>query len=115
MPAALSAVSLCVRADQIWIGTADNQWTTAANWSGSASPGAADAVIYNNLSTGNLSNWLSQPFSIKGLVVSNAPGPVTIASTTALTCTNGINMVQAAQSLRIAAPLALGTNVITPT
>jgi hypothetical protein len=67
--AALLALSLSVQADQTWQGTFDNQWTTPGNWSGNAPPGATDTVIYNNTSTGNLSNWLSQPFSIKGITL----------------------------------------------
>jgi fibronectin-binding autotransporter adhesin len=104
---ALPSLSV-VAADQTWNGGTDTQWTTTANWSGNALPGAADAVIYNNLSVGQLSNWLSQAFSIKGLVVSNVPGPVSINSTSTLTFTNGINMSQATRSLAIAAPVALG-------
>src|ERR1035441_9992086 len=89
---ALATLNLSVRADQTWTGGTDNQWTTTGNWSGNALPLGADNVIYNNLSTANLSNWLSQAFAIKGLVVSNVPGPVSINSTSTLTVTNGINM-----------------------
>ncbi|PWU18931.1 MAG: hypothetical protein C5B50_07895 [Verrucomicrobia bacterium] len=65
-------------ADQTWLGTVDNQWTNPANWSGNALPGTNDLVIYNALSTSNLSNYLSRPFSVAGIFVSNPPGPVFI-------------------------------------
>src|ERR1035437_345792 len=110
---ALATLSLPARAaDQTWTGGSDNQWTTTGNWSGSALPGATDTVTYNNFSTANLSNWLSLPFAIKGLVVSNVPGPVSINSASTLTFTNGINMANATQPLTIAAPVALSTNVM---
>src|ERR1035441_4904363 len=89
---ALATLNLSALADQTWTGGTDNQWTTTGNWSSNASPVGADTVIYNNLSTADLSNWLSQAFAIKGLVVSNVPGPVSINSTSTLTVTNGINM-----------------------
>src|ERR1035438_3111962 len=111
---ALAALNLSALADQTWTGGTDNQWTMTGNWSGNALPLGADNVIYNNLSTANLSNWLSQAFAIKGLVVSNVPGPVSINSTSTLTVTNGINMTNAAQSLTIAAPVALGASVMGP-
>ena len=111
---ALTTLTLSVRADQTWIGGTDNQWTTAGDWSGAALPAGADQVIYNNLSTANLSNWLSQAFSIKGITVSNVAVPVSINSASTLTVTNGINMTNAAQNLTIAAPLALGSSVMGP-
>ena len=119
---ALAALSLStVAADQTWNGGANNQWTTTANWSGNALPGGTDAVIYNNLSTGHLSNWLAQAFSIKDLVVSNVPGPVSInSSANTLTLTPSflnssnppvaINLSNATYSLTVAASVALGTN-----
>ena len=110
----LATLNLSALADQTWTGGTDNQWTTTGNWSGNALPLGADNVIYNNLFTANLSNWLSQAFAIKGLVVSNVPGPVSINSTSTLTVTNGINMTNAAQSLTIAAPVALGASVMGP-
>ena len=111
---ALCALSLSALADQTWLGGSDNQWTTTANWSGTALPAGADQVVYNNLSTANLSNWLSQAFSIKGITVSNVAAPVSINSASTLTVTNGINMTNAAQSLTIAAPIALGASVMGP-
>ena len=42
-------------------------------------------VIYNGSSTGNLSNWLSQAFSIKGILFTNPAGPVSINSASTLT------------------------------
>ena len=44
---ALATLSLSVLADETWKGATDNQWTTTANWSGSAIPGSTDFVIYN--------------------------------------------------------------------
>src|SRR5579885_2526196 len=81
----LLCLTQSVLADQTWKGVTDNQWTTTGNWSGNALPGSTDLVIYNTTSTANLSNSLSQIFSIKGIVFSNAPGAVSINSSVALT------------------------------
>ena len=107
--------SLSVRADQTWVGASDNQWTTTANWSGNALPSAGDWVIYNNLSTANLSNWLSASFTIGSLIVSNPAGPVSINSDVYSLTLNagtgvGINMTNATQSVTINANVALGAN-----
>src|ERR1017187_2791725 len=75
---ALITLNVSVLADQTWKGTSDNLWTTTGNWSGSAIPTSADNVIYNATSTGNLSNWLSQAFSIKGILFTNPAGPVSL-------------------------------------
>lgn len=112
---ALSLILFClaqpVLADQTWKGTTDNQWTTPGNWSGGALPGLTDLVIYNNTSTANLSNWLSQGFSIKGILFSNVPGSVSINSGNVLTNgASGINMTNVTQNLAITASLALGAN-----
>jgi autotransporter-associated beta strand protein len=111
--AALHLASSALASDQTWKGTSDNQWTTSGDWSGNALPGTGDAVIYNNLSTGNLSNWLGQDFAIKGIVFSNVPAPVSISSANTLTLTNGINMSNALQTLTINAPLTVGTGTTT--
>ncbi|HWI56957.1 MAG TPA: autotransporter-associated beta strand repeat-containing protein, partial [Bacillota bacterium] len=114
--AAFCALGLSVlAADQTWKGTSNNQWSTAANWSGSAVPGAADAVIYNSSSTANLSNWLSAAVSIKSLVLSNLNANVTPSGGvyiggSALTLTNGIDLSQAVTNLNIGTTLALGSS-----
>jgi autotransporter-associated beta strand protein len=110
----LTTLNLSVLADQTWLGGSDNQWTTTANWNGAALPGASDQVVYCNLSTANLSNWLSQAFTIKGFTVSNVPGPVSINSASTLTVPNGINMTNAVQSLTLSAPIALGASIMGP-
>jgi autotransporter-associated beta strand protein len=102
--------------DQTWKGSTDNQWTTPANWSGSALPGSGDLVIYSSLSIANLSNWLAEDFTVKGLLVSNVPAPVSINSANTLTLTPAtagavaVNMSNATQGLTLAGPVALGTN-----
>ena len=124
--AALPILTLPALADQTWEGANGNLWNVQANWSGNALPGATDAVIYNNLSTANLSNWLGQDFTIKDIIVSNAPGAVSIGGANKLTLTPttlnytnigttnlsllGIGMNNAAQNLAISAAVALGTN-----
>ncbi|PWU14942.1 MAG: hypothetical protein C5B50_16200 [Verrucomicrobia bacterium] len=68
--AALFLLSCGAVADETWLGTTDNQWTTPGNWS-TTLPTASDMVVYNSSSTANLSNYLAQGFSIKGLAISN--------------------------------------------
>ena len=119
--AALPILALPVLADQAWKGTTDNLWTTPGNWSGGV-PGSGDVVIYNNLSTANLSNWLGQPFGISGILVSNVPAAFSINDTDPITdpltitpispATNGIDMTKATHSLTISAGVVLGANQI---
>ncbi|MDR3460548.1 MAG: Ig-like domain repeat protein [Verrucomicrobiae bacterium] len=105
----LSVATFSSLADQTWKGTTDNQWTTTGNWSGAAIPGSSDQVAYNASSTGNLSNWLSTPFSIAGILFTNPAGPVSINSASTLTLgAGGINLSNATQTLAISGPVALG-------
>jgi trimeric autotransporter adhesin len=108
---ALASLNLAAVADQTWKGTTDNLWTNTSNWSGSAIPGSTDLVIYNGTSTGNLSNWLSQAFSIKGILFTNPAGPVSINSSSPFTNgASGIAMTNATQPLTITAPLTLASS-----
>src|ERR1035437_5659149 len=109
---ALATLNLSVLADQTWKGTSDNLWSTTANWSGGAAPLAADNVIYNATSTGNLSNWLSSAYTINGILFTNPAGPVSISGSALTFNGGGINMSNATQSLTIAAPVALGASNI---
>ncbi len=107
--AALLALSLASRADETWKGTSDNLWSTTGNWSGNAAPLSTDNVIYNGNSSANLSNWLSSTYSIKGIILTNPSGPVSINSASTLTIgASGINLSNATQTLTISAPVALG-------
>ena len=98
-------------ADQRWVGSSA-LWNATANWSGGALPAATDLAIFNNLSTGNLSNLLGQSFSIKGLVYSNQVTAVSVNVTTnihVLTLgASGVDMASAANNLTLAAPAVLG-------
>lgn len=119
--AALPILALSALADQTWKGTTDNQWNVGGNWSGGV-PGSSDVVIYNNLSTANLSNWLGQPFGIAGILVSNVPTAVSINDTDPINdpltitpispATNGIDMTKATHGLTISAAVVLGANQI---
>src|ERR1035438_1844592 len=84
---ALSILALPALADQTWTGAANNQWNSAANWSGTALPGASDAVIYNSFSLLNLGGVLGEDFAIQGILVSNAPTAVAIGGANTLTLT----------------------------
>lgn len=98
-------------ADQRWTGSSA-LWNATANWSGGALPAATDLAIFNNLSTGNLSNVLGQSFSIKGLVYTNLATAVSINVTTNIhTLTlgaSGVDMTTASSNLTIAASTILG-------
>src|ERR1039457_182997 len=106
----LATLNLSVLADQTWKGTSDNLWPSTGNWSGSAIPGSTDLVIYNASSTGNLSNWLSQAFSIKGISFTNPASPVSLNNSgiTLTLGTSGINMTNCTQPMTISMPVALG-------
>lgn len=113
MAAVAALACLPALADQTWLGTTDNQWTTQANWSGNALPGVGDWVIFNNLSTTNLSTELGQDFTVGTVMVSNPPGPVIIDSpantlTLAAGTGIGINMTNATQPLTISAAVNVG-------
>ena len=113
--AATVLLSQAVQADQTWLGTGDNQWTNTANWNGNALPGSGDWVIYNNLSTANLSNWLGANFTVGSLIISNPAGPVSLNSdvfalTLAAGTGMGINMTNATQPVTVNANVTLGAN-----
>jgi fibronectin-binding autotransporter adhesin len=128
--AACIALVSPVWADQTWEGSLDNQWIVGANWSGNAPPSTSDVLVYNNLSTQNLSNVLGSAYTIQGILFSNVPGPVsindpnasilTLAPTTFLytnvvgSTTNrlplGIGMANATKNLSITTPVTLGVN-----
>ena len=110
---ALSLSALAGFADQTWKGTGDNQWSTLGNWSGGATPGSTDLVIYNATSSANLSNWLGSAYSVKGILFTNPAGPVSINSASTFTSgASGINLSNANQSLTFNAPVALGASQI---
>ena len=70
---ALSLSALAGFADQTWKGTSDNQWSTLGNWSGGATPGSTDLVIYNATSSANLSNWLGSASGYSTCISRSSP------------------------------------------
>lgn len=105
----------------VWTGSSNASWTASGNWSSTnLSPavfqGSDNAVVFNNLSTGNLATVLnlasnpaiSNTFAITSLTVSNPPGPVSISATNLLAIGSFIDLSQASQDLTINSPVYFG-------
>lgn len=105
--AVLSMTGSSLHADEkTWAGAADASWLNGGNWSPSALLSGVDSVLYDSSSTANLSQTLDQSWSITGLKVTTAPGPITIspgAGSFVLTNTGGIDMSAATADLTILA------------
>ncbi len=110
----LSAISVrdLGGANKIWLGSSSTSWGTGGNWSPSGVPIGGQSVVFNTLSTANLSTVPDQSYTLGSLSLSNAPSAVSINSGSSLTLNvlSGINFVGTAQSLTIADPLALGAS-----
>lgn len=86
--------SLCaatsVQADQTWTGATDASWATLTNWSGGAIPLATENAVFDSTSTANLTAiTLGANRAVNGVVVTNPPSDVTIATGNALTVGRG--------------------------
>ena len=104
-------LQLVVASPDVWTGASDNSWSTAGNWSTTTVPNPGDPVLFNNLSTANLSTVLNQDFYLVGVSVLNPPAPVTIGGANTLgVSASGINLQSASQDLTISAPLNLTAN-----
>ena len=107
----------------VWTGGGNASWANANNWVNTQitppfSQKANNLVVFNNLSSNNLStvlNLASNPaisnnFTVYGITVSNPPGPVTIGATNLLVIGNYIDLAQASQDLTISSPVYFGEN-----
>ena len=104
-------LQLVVGSPDVWTGASDNLWNTAGNWTTAAVPNPGDQVLFNNLSTANLSTVLNQDFYLAGVSVLNPPAPVTIGGVNTLGISaSGLNLQSASQDLTISAPLNLTAN-----
>lgn len=99
-------LDLVVGAADVWTGASDNSWLTGGNWTTTTSPNPGDPVLFNNLSTANLSTVLNADFFIAGVTILNPSGPVTIGGANNLGVSAlGINLASASQDLTITAPV----------
>lgn len=108
-------------ADATWTGTADSFWSTTANWSTSAIPGAGDIATFNNSGNGNTIISLGS-ISLSGLTFDTSAAAAYTLGTGADTITfaNGtttaINLTgSVAANETINANLALGTAIASTT
>lgn len=93
-----------------WLGSTDTSWGTPGNWTPAIIPILGDAIVFNNLSTANLSTVPDVSYTISTLTLSNAPSAVSIGGGNNITINSGINLVGAGQNLTFTAPLVLGAN-----
>ena len=99
-------LDLVVGVADVWTGASDNSWLTGGNWTTASSPNPSDPVLFNNLSTANLSTVLNADFILSGVTVIDPSGPVTIGGANNLGISaSGINLSSASQNLTIAAPV----------
>ena len=99
-------LDLVVGVADVWTGASDTSWLTAGNWITAASPNPGDPVLFNNLSTANLSTVLNADFFLAGVTVINPSGPVTIGGANNLGISaSGFNLSSASQNLTITAPV----------
>ena len=99
-------LDLVVGAADVWTGASDSSWANAGNWSGGVTPDIGTNVVFNNLSTANLSTVLNQDFVLAGVSILNPAGPVAIGGANNLGISaSGINMQSASHNLTITAPV----------
>ena len=99
-------LDLVVSTPDVWTGASDNSWANGGNWNPASVPNPSDSILFNNLSTANLSTVLNQDFFVTGVSVVNPSGPVTIGGVNNLGISaSGINLASASQDLTIAAPV----------
>ncbi len=104
-------LQLVVGSPDVWTGASDNSWATAGNWTTAAVPNPGDSILFNNLSTANLSTVLNQDFYLAGVTILNPAGPVTIGGANTLgVSASGFNLQSASQDLTITAPVNLTAN-----
>ncbi|MEY4917691.1 MAG: hypothetical protein RL616_1604, partial [Verrucomicrobiota bacterium] len=93
-----------------WRGSTDTSWGTAGNWTPANIPIFGDAIIFNSLSTANLSTVPDVSYTMSTLTLSNAPSPVSIGGANTMTVSGGINLIGSGQSLTITAPLVFSAS-----
>ena len=93
-----------------WLGSTDTSWGTAGNWTPANIPIFGDAIIFNNLSTANLSTVPDVSYTMSTLTLSNTASPVSIGGANTMTVSGGINLIGASQSLTITAPLVFSAS-----
>ena len=101
---------LVVDSPDVWTGAADNNWGNGGNWMSANEPNAGDAILFNDLTTANLSISQNDPSggAVLGVSILNPTGPVTIGGPNSLqTYAGGFNLSAASQNLTITAPLVL--------
>lgn len=92
---------------KVWEGNTDSNWASGSNWLGGASPGASDAVIFDDRSVANLATDATGGFSVERLILTDPIGAVSIGGGT-LTLGDGIEMLGAIEDLAISAPISVG-------
>lgn len=90
-------------------GTGD-QWNTASNWQEGSSPANGQTVVFNQNSTSQLTNQLTQALTVGGIQLTNPSGPVTITGNSLSVDYDGIDLSQATQNLTIQNPLSLASS-----
>ena len=101
-------LDLVVGVADVWTGASDNSWLTGGNWTTATAPNPGDPVLFNNLSTANLSTVLNADFFLSGVTVINPSGAVTIGGANTLGISaSGLNLSSASQNLTITAPLSV--------
>ncbi len=58
--------------DQIWVGSTDATWATAANWSGGSVPGTGETVAFENAGNGNTTIDLGSGATVGSIVFNTA-------------------------------------------
>ncbi|MFH1024237.1 MAG: FN3 associated domain-containing protein, partial [Planctomycetota bacterium] len=57
-----------------WTGSADNNWTPGANWSGNAAPGGDDLAVFDGTCSSNCSPVINAAVSVRGVVMESGFG-----------------------------------------
>ena len=106
-------LDLVVSVADVWTGAADNTWANGGNWIPANEPNVADAILFNNLSTANLTITQNDPSGGAqwGVSVINPAGPVIISGPNSLQLyAGGFNLSAASQNLTITAPLVINAD-----